>query len=158
MTMMMMMTMMISDDENDGDDKSYSLLVGHSYNIQLFWERLLEKMCMRQSREVICDMINTLFLTLSLSKLLLLLSFITCKRTSMASCAILSNFIEKIVNSKSPAIPFGIVVCTFFDNLSRNSCLCILINHSRLLSWPQNSPQAHLFGFTGMCLCFTDLL
>ena len=26
---------MISDDENDGDDKSYSLLVGHPYNIQL---------------------------------------------------------------------------------------------------------------------------
>ena len=152
-----MMIMMISDDENDGDDKSYSLLVGHSYNIQLFWERLSEKMCMRQSREAICDMINTLFLALLLSKLLLLLSFSTCKHTSMASCAILSNFIEKTVNSKSPTIPFGIVVCTFSDNLSRNSCLCILINHRRLLSWPQNS-QAHLFGFTGMCLCLTDLL
>ena len=152
-----MMTMMISDDENDGDDKSYSLLVGHSYNIQLFWERLSEKMCIRQSREAICDMINTLFLALLLSKLLLLLSFSTCKHTSMASCAILSNFIEKTVNSKSPTIPFGIVVCTFSDNLSRNSCLCILINHRRLLSWPQNS-QAHLFGFTGMCLCLTDLL
>ena len=152
------MTMMISDDENDGYDKSYSLLVGHSYNIQLFWERLSENMCMRQSREVICDMINTLFLTLSLSKLLLLLSFSTCKHMSMASCAILSNFIEKTVSSKSPTIPFGIVVCTFSDNLSRNSCLCILINHRRLLSWPQNFPQAHLFGFTGMCLCFRDLL
>ena len=33
---MMMMTVTISEDENDGDDKSYSLLVGHSYNIQLF--------------------------------------------------------------------------------------------------------------------------
>ena len=29
--------------------------------IQLFWERLLEKMCRRQSRKVIWDMINTLF-------------------------------------------------------------------------------------------------
>ena len=92
---LMMMTMMISDDENDDDDKTYSLFVGHSYNIQLFWEKLLEKMCMQQSREVICDMINTLFLTLSLSKLLLLLSFSACKHTSLASCAILSNFIEK---------------------------------------------------------------
>ena len=32
--------------------------------IQLFWERLTEKMCMRQSRKVIWDMINNLFLTL----------------------------------------------------------------------------------------------
>ena len=40
-------------------------------------------------------MINTLFLTLKLSKLLLLLSSSTCKHTSMASCAILSNFFEK---------------------------------------------------------------
>ena len=32
-------------------------------SIQLFRERLLEKMCMRQSRKVIWDMINTLFLT-----------------------------------------------------------------------------------------------
>ena len=39
-------------------------------NIQLFRERLLEKMCTRQSREVIWDMINTLFLTLELSNLL----------------------------------------------------------------------------------------
>ena len=137
------MTVTISEDENDGDDKSYSLLVGHSYNIQLFWERLSEKMCMWQSREVICDMINTLFLTLLLSKLLLLRSFSTCKCMSMAFCAILSNFIEKIVNSKSPAIPFAIVLCTFSDNLSRNSCVCILINHrcTFALLTPEFSPS-----------------
>ena len=40
-------------------------------------------------------MINTLFLTLQLSNLLLLLSFRIRKRTSMASCAILSNFFEE---------------------------------------------------------------
>ena len=34
------------------------------YYIQLFRERLSEKMCTRQSRKVIWDMINTLFLTL----------------------------------------------------------------------------------------------
>ena len=33
------------------------------YSIQLFRERLSEKMCTRQSRKVISDMINTLFLT-----------------------------------------------------------------------------------------------
>ena len=40
-------------------------------------------------------MINTLFLTLKLSKLLLLLVFSTPKHTSMASRDILSNFFEK---------------------------------------------------------------
>ena len=34
------------------------------FEIQVFRERLSEKLCMRQSRKVICDMINTLFLTL----------------------------------------------------------------------------------------------
>ena len=52
-------------------------------------------MCTQQSRKVIWDMINTLFLTLSLSNLLLLLSFSTCKHTSMASRAILSIFFEE---------------------------------------------------------------
>ena len=44
-----------------------------------------KKKCTRQSRKVIWDMINTLFLTLQLSNLLLLLSF---------STRILSNFFE----------------------------------------------------------------
>ena len=34
------------------------------FDIPLFLERLLEKLCMRQSRKVIWDMINTLFPTL----------------------------------------------------------------------------------------------
>ena len=42
--------------------------------------------CTRQSRKVVWDMINTPFLTLWLSNLLLLLSFRTRKHTSMASC------------------------------------------------------------------------
>ena len=63
--------------------------------IQLFRERLSENLCMRQSRKVIRDMINALFLTLWLSNLLLLLSFSTRKHTSMASLATLSNFFEK---------------------------------------------------------------
>ena len=45
-------------------------------------------MCGRQSRKVIWDMINTLFLTLQLSNVLLLLSFRTRKHKAMASCAI----------------------------------------------------------------------
>ena len=50
---------------------------------------------MQQSRKVTWDMINTLFLTLQLSNLLLLLSFRIRKHTSMASRAILSNFFEE---------------------------------------------------------------
>ena len=91
--------------------------------IQLFQERLSEKMCTRQSRKVVWDMSNTLFLTLQLSNLLLLLSFSTRKHMSMASPAILSNFFERTVDSKPPTIPFGIAACTFSDNLSRNSCM-----------------------------------
>ena len=64
-------------------------------DIQLFQERLLEKNCTRQSRKVLWDMINTLFLALSMSTLLFLLSFSTRNYTSMASRAFLSNFFEK---------------------------------------------------------------
>ena len=49
----------------------------------------------RQSRKVVWDMINTLFLTLSMATLLFLLSFSTRNYTPMASRAILSNFFEK---------------------------------------------------------------
>ena len=64
-------------------------------DIQLFRERLLEKICTRQSRKVLWDMINTLFLALSMSSLLFLLSFSTHNYTPMASRSILSNFFEK---------------------------------------------------------------
>ena len=36
---------------------------------------------------------------------------------------ILSNFSEEQWTQKPPTMPFGIVVCTFSDNLSRNSCM-----------------------------------
>ena len=34
------------------------------------------------------------------------------------------EFLWRTVNSKPPTMPFGIVACTFSDNLSRNSCIC----------------------------------
>ena len=49
-------------------------------------------MCMRQSRKVMWDTINTLFLTLYL---FLLLSFNNCKHKSMDSSAILANIFEE---------------------------------------------------------------
>ena len=65
-------------------------------------------MCTRQSRKVIWDMINTLFLVLQLSKILLLLSFSTRKHTSMASCAILSNFCEEQRTQSHPQYLSGL--------------------------------------------------
>ena len=36
----------------------------------------------------------------------------------------LTNILPRpLVNSKPPTIPFGIVACTFSDNLFRNSCI-----------------------------------
>ena len=57
--------------------------------------KVVRGLCTRQSRRVIWDMINSLFLTLYLSNLLLLLSFSTHKHISMASRAILSNFFDE---------------------------------------------------------------
>ena len=92
--------------------------------IYSYFEKLLsEKMCSRQSRKVIWDMFNTLFLTLWLSNLLLLLSFSTRRHTSMASPASSFKFLWKAVHSKPSTIPFGVVACTLSDDLSRNSCI-----------------------------------
>ena len=77
--------------------------------IYSYFEKLLsEKMCSRQSRKVIWDMFNTLFLTLWLSNLLLLLSFSTRRHTSMASPAILSNFFEKQCTQNHPQYLSGL--------------------------------------------------
>ena len=54
-----------------------------------------KQMCTRQSRKVIWDMNSTLFLTLQLSNLLLLLFCSTRKHASMTSRTILSNFFKK---------------------------------------------------------------
>ena len=48
--------------------------------------------------------------------------FSTGKHKFYGLSCILSNFFEEQC-SKLPTIPFGIVACTFSDNLSRNSCL-----------------------------------
>ena len=53
-----------------------------------------KKMCTWLSLKILLDVINILFLTLSMSNLLFLLSFTTHNYTSMASHAILSNFFE----------------------------------------------------------------
>ena len=80
-------------------------------------------MCTRQSRKVIWDMIDTLFLTTVTVELPLLLSFSTRKHIFMAFRANSFKFLWRTVNSKPPTMPFRIVACSFSDNLSRNSCM-----------------------------------
>ena len=103
---------------------------GHLYSY--FEKGCRKQKCTRQSRKVIWDMINTLFLTLQLSNLLLLHFFSTRKQTSMTCCTILSNFFEEQGTQNRPTIPFGIVACTFSYNLSRNSCIQTLLAGAQL--------------------------
>ena len=96
---------------------------------KVFWKKK-KKRCKRQSRNVIWDIINTLFPTLL--NLLFLLFLSTRKHEN--TCTNLSYSFEgwRRVNSKPPTIPFGIVACTFSDNLSQNrlseEILIMLIN------------------------------
>ena len=72
-----------------------------------------KKMSTRQSRKVIWDTINSLFLKLYLSNLLLLLSFSTRKHTSMASRAILSDFFEEQLTQNHPQYRSGLTRALF---------------------------------------------
>ena len=76
--------------------------------IQLFRERLSENMCTRQSRKVIWDMFNTLFLTMFQSNLTLLLSFSTGRHMSVTSPAVLQNFFEKQCTQNHPQYLSGL--------------------------------------------------
>ena len=69
-------------------------------------------MCMRQSRKVIWDIINTLFVTT-----------VAVEATSVAFLANICPWPPVQFTQKPPTKPFGIVACTFSDNLSRNSCM-----------------------------------
>ena len=75
-------------------------------HIQLFWERLLEKIGTQQSRKVIWDMINTLSLTFPLA---------LTNNVHGLSCHSF-KFLWRTVNSKPPTTPFGIVASTFSYN------------------------------------------
>ena len=58
---------------------------------------------------------------------ILLFSFSIGKHTSMGFSCHSFKFLWRGDNSKLPTIPFGIVACTFSDNLSRNSCIQITV-------------------------------
>ena len=89
-------------------------LWSYGEDIQLFRERLSEKMYTRQSRRAIWDIINTPFLTLQLSNLRLLLSLSSSQtHKSMASHAILSNFFEEQCIQNHPQYLSGLSCALF---------------------------------------------
>ena len=96
-----------------------------------------KKMCTWKSRKILWDMINTLFLALSMSNLLFLLSFTTHNYTPWPLVPFFQIFFWKTLNLTAPTIPFGLVACTFSDNLSRKSCIykadsyfCLAVRHT----------------------------
>ena len=96
-------------------------------------------MCTRQSRKIIWDMIDTVFLTTVAGEP----TFVAFRYHSQTHFHGLScHFFQiSLKNSelKPPTMPFGIVACTFSDNLSRNSCkwkqLCLLWQLDSSLQW-----------------------
>ena len=113
-----------------GKDVSYwankmNLNVQH-FSIQLSRERLSEKMCTRQSRKVIWDMIDTLFLTTVAVEP----TFVAFRQHLQTHFLGLScQFFQiSLKNSelKPPTMPFEVVACTFSDNLSQISCIFFL--------------------------------
>ena len=99
------------------------LWVRSDISIQLFRESLSRIKCTRQSRKVIWDMINTLFLT-TVAVEPTFVTFLQHSQTYISGLPYDSfKFLWKTVHLKSPTIPFRIVACTFSDNLSQNSCI-----------------------------------
>ena len=99
--------------------KSHEDILGHT----AIGRKVVEKMCTRQSWKVIWNMINTLFLT-TVAVEPTFVAFLQPSQTYVPGLPCHSfQLFWRTVHSKSPTIPFGIVVCTVSDNLSRNSCI-----------------------------------
>ena len=88
------------------------------------WRKVVgKKMCTRQPRKVIWDMINTLFLT-TVAVEPTLVTFHQDSRTHVRGLSCHSfKFLQRTGQTKPPTIPFGIVACTFSYNLSQNRCI-----------------------------------
>ena len=112
--------------------------------MELFRERLSEKMCTRQPQKVLRDMINTLFLT-TVAVEPTLVAFHLHLRTYVRGLSCHSfKFLWRTGQTKPPTIPFGIVACPFSDNLSRNSCIpcpvCLIPSSPYLFSTHASPP------------------
>ena len=109
-------------------------------------------MCTRQSRKVIWDMRNTLFLTLWLSNLLLLPSFSAQRHMSMASPAILSNFSEKQWTQNHPQDFSGLLRALYPTILLK---IAVYVRVSICLIFRGNKQWIGVWEFTiPICLSF----
>ena len=84
--------------------------------IQLFRERLSEKLCTRQSQRKygICAVHCSWHCSCRI--------YFCCFPLALADIFSF-KFLWKTVNSKPPTIPFGVVACTLSHNLFQNSCI-----------------------------------
>ena len=119
------------------------------YYIQLFRERLLEKMCTRHTRFLTTVTVEPTFV-----------AFLWHSQTHLHSLSyqFFQLSLKKKENSKPPTMPFRIVACTFPDNLSRNSCIflsltCRSIPHLRAHKKDRNSHPV-TFHRAQKCGCF----
>ena len=112
--------------------------------------KVVGKMCTQQSRKVTWDMINTLFLTLQPSNLLLLLSFRIRKHTSMASRAILSNFFEEHRTQNNQHCFSGLLRALSLTTFLEIAVYCLLemllsqddLHHHEWVKWGTNFETA----------------
>ena len=105
--------------------------------IQLFRERLSEKMCTRQSPKKIWDMINTWFLTTAAVEHTFVAFLEHSQRYVRGLKCHFFKFLWRTKHPKPPTIPFGTVTCTFSDNLSRNSCIPLFFRTFSLVTKAQ---------------------
>ena len=108
--------------------------------------KVVGKNVQRQSRKVIWDMINTLFLTTVAVDPTYCFPLALANTFPWPFVPILSNFFEKKENSKPHTMPFRIVASTFPDNLSRNSCI-----HGYSLLRPQTYLRSSLTRVLKLC-------
>ena len=100
-------------------------LLNVAENIQLFWERLTEKMCSRQPRKVIWDMINTLFWTTVAVEPLYFCCF-PLALMNICPWPIVLFFqisLENSIQNHPQIIPIGIVAC-FFPTTFLETTVC----------------------------------
>ena len=120
-------------------------------------------MCMWQSWKVEWDMINTLFLTLWLSNLLLLLFFSTRKRMSIAAHANLSKFFEKQWSPNHPQYLSGLSRALFRTTFLKiavliHSYICyILLIYLRLYIYTSFLYYRHMI-LSSICCLVVDVV
>ena len=103
-------------------------LIEYSY----FEKGCRKKMCKRQSQKILWYgiwSIHALFLTtVGFEPAFVAFLYSTSKHMPVAVPCHSFKFLWRTVHSKPPAIPFGIVACTFSNNLSRNSYIRLNLN------------------------------